>query len=230
MPEVHQKSQRSREIKSLLVNREMMVRTRVNMTNHMRGTLREYGITICQGKNNFFAEIEGAIEELPQPLIAAGLKQMFTMVNTFIEQEKAFDESLMVMAGEDEKVKRLQTVPGIGILTAVAMVAIVDDISRFKTAKEFGSYLGLVPTVTASAEMRMMGSITRSGPEILRRYLVHGARAWMRYSPKNDGNRVWAERVKERRGMNKAVVALAHRMARIAYAILRDNSNYQAAA
>jgi transposase len=107
------------------------------------------------------------------------------------------------------------------------MVAVIDDIKRFKSAKEFGAYLGLVPSVHASANKRMMGSITRSGSEMLRRYLVHGARAWMRYSPKTDRNRLWAEKVKERRGMNKATVALAHRMARISFAILRDDTVYR---
>ena len=72
-----------------------------------------------------------------------------------------------------------------------------------------------------------MGAITRSGCEMLRRYLVHGARAWMRYSPDKDSNRQWAEKVKERRGMNKATVALAHRMARISFAILRDETVYK---
>jgi len=88
--------------------------------------------------------------------------------------------------------------------------------------------VGLVPRVSASAEKRMMGSITRSGSEILRRCLIHGARSWMRYAPKKDKNRIWAEHVKDRRGMNKATVALAHRMARIAFAILRDTSTYKA--
>ena len=65
-----------------------------------------------------------------------------------------------------------------------------------------------------------------SGSEILRRYLIHGARAWMKYAPEGDSNRSWAEKVKERRGMNKATVALAHRMARIIFAILRDGTTY----
>lgn len=105
-------------------------------------------------------------------------------------------------------------------------VCVVDDINRFKSASHFASYLGLVPKVHASAEMRMMGHITRSGSEILRRYLIHGARAWMRYAAEGDPNREWAEKVKERRGMNKATVALAHRMARIIFAVLRDETQY----
>jgi transposase len=107
------------------------------------------------------------------------------------------------------------------------LFAVVDDIARFKSAKDFASYLGLTPSVSASANRCMMGSITRSGSEMLRRYLIHGARAWMRYSPKGDPNRAWAEEVKARRGMNKATVALAHRMARIAFAVLRDKTTYK---
>lgn len=111
-------------------------------------------------------------------------------------------------------------------MVASMALCVVDDIGRFKNANHFASYIGLVPKVHASAETRMMGHITRSGSEILRRYLIHGAGAWMRYSPEGDPNREWAEKVKERRGMNKATVALAHRMARIIFAVLRDETEY----
>jgi transposase len=137
-------------------------------------------------------------------------------------------ERIQSLMADNETYKKLQTVPGIGPLSATALIITVDDIKRFKNAREFASYLGLVPSVTASANMRMMGSITRSGSEMTRRYLIHGARAAMKYAPTpEDATRTWAEKVKERRGMNKAVVALAHRMARIAFAMLRDGSVYR---
>ena len=226
-PEVYHRCLYARQIKSLLTTREHLVQARVDGMNHIRGTLREYGITMPAGAEKFYGIAREKIEELENGLIRNSLLLVFENILKFREQEKSVEEGAKLLTVNDERVKRLMTIPGVGILTSLMMIGVIDDISRFTSAKEFASYLGLVPSVHASANMRMMGSITRSGCEMLRRYLIHGARSWMRYSPKSDSNRIWAERVKERRGMNKATVALAHRMARISFAILRDESVYK---
>lgn len=228
LPSVHLKSLSSRELKSMLTNREIMVRSRVNFTNHIRGTLREYGITIPVGAEAFMERAAVTIKSLPNTIIAGILEKLFEQVKDLIRMEKEVEARLAALLQEDNRFILLQTMPGIGIMTAAAMIAVVDDIKRFPDARHFSAYLGLVPKVRASADMCMMGSITRSGPEILRRYLIHGARAWMKYDPTpEDRDRTWAEAVKKRQGMNKATVALAHRMARIAFAMLRDGRPYQ---
>ena len=227
IPEVHQRTVKSRQIKSLLTSREHLVQARVDAINHVRGTLREYGITIASGVESFYAEAFSKINELENEQIKRALLLIFERVKLLKTEEKAIEADLLVFAGGDEKVAQMQTIPGVGPITALMMLAVVDDITRFKNSKLFAAYLGLVPRVSASANVRMMGSITRSGSEMLRRYLIHGARAWMRYAPKDDMNRVWAEKLKERRGMNKATVALAHRMARICFAVMRDSSIYR---
>ena len=226
VPEVHHRSKYSRQIKSLLTTREHVVQARVDSMNHVRGTLREYGITMPAGAENFYKEARAKIEAIDCVGIRDSLVLVFENIVRYLEQEKSVEAQVKELTKNDERVARLQTIPGVGIITTLMMIAVIDDIGRFPSAKEFASYLGLIPSVHASANKRMMGAITRSGSEMLRRYLVHGARAWMRYSPKNDRNRIWAEKVKERRGMNKATVALAHRMARICFAILRDGSEY----
>jgi transposase len=227
IPEVHLRSKRAREIKSLLTSREHLVQGRVDAINHVRGTLREYGITIPAGVENFYAQGFSKIHELANEQIKRALVLIFERVRLLKTEETQIEQDLLILTADDEKVQRLQTVPGVGPITALMMLAVVDDISRFKNSKLFAAYLGLVPRVSASANVRMMGSITRSGSEMLRRYLIHGARAWMRYAPKTDVNRIWAEKLKERRGMNKATVALAHRMARICFAVMRDESVYK---
>jgi transposase len=228
VPEVHHKSLMSRRLKSLLVAREIFVRSRVNMTNHIRGSLREYGVTIPAGKEAFFEAIDAKLAELDFVPLRDVLLAMLMQVRECLKKEKETELALQAITQENEMIRKLQTIPGVGAMSAVALVSVVDDISRFKDASQFAAYLGLTPSVSASADKRRMGSITRSGSEILRRYLIHGARAWMRYSPeKGDRNRVWAERVKGRQGMNKSVVALAHRIARIAYAVMRDQSEYK---
>ena len=230
VPEVHHRSVYSRQIKSLLTTREHVVRARVDSMNHVRGTLREYGITMPAGAVNFYKEARAKIETIDCVGIRESLVLVFENIGRYLEQEKAVEAQVRELTKNDERVVRLQTIPGVGIMTTLMMIAVIDDIGRFPNAREFASYLGLIPSVHASANTRMMGAITRSGSEMLRRYLVHGARAWMRYSPKADRNRIWAEKVKERRGMNKATVALAHRMARICFAVLRDGSQYRAPA
>ena len=224
--EVHVRSQYSREIKSLIVNREMVIRSRVNMCNHIRGTLKEYGLVMPVGLNHFFKEVGKKISEVENGYVRSSLEEMLGLVRQLMEQQKRSEARLDEIAQADERVQRLKTIPGVGDMISLMAIAVVDDISRFKNSREFSSYLGLVPKVHASAEMRRMGSITRSGSEILRRYLIHGARAWLRYDARGDEVRAWAEEVKGRRGMNKATVALAHKMARIMYAVLRDNDEY----
>lgn len=230
VPKVHHKSKRSREIKSLLVSREQMVSGRVGLCNHIRGILREYGVTLNQGKDSFLKEVTEAINKVENGYIRATLFELFEMAKQMIEKEKSIEKRLEEFCKGDEDIKRLKTIPGIGPLTALAFIAIVDEASRFPNSKEFGSYLGLVPSEHSSADKKIMGRITRSGPELLRRYLVHGARSVLLSSSKEkqlkDPNKIWAQKVRQRAGQNKATVALAHRMARIGFCLLRDKTCY----
>lgn len=228
VPTVHHKSIGARRLSSLLVSREIVVRTRVGIVNHVRATLREYGLLINAGCEAFDSQVENRIAKLDFVPIQNTLRSLVGQVRILKAEETRMEQALKELTREDLRVKHLQSIPGVGPMTSYAMIAVTDDISRFKDANQFTAYLGLVPSVTASGDKRMMGSITRSGSEMLRRYFVHGARAWMRYSPeKGDRNRIWAEQVKGRRGMNKSVVALARRMARIAFAVMRDGSTYR---
>lgn len=228
IPEVHQRSRYAREVKSLLTSREHIVQSRSSMMCHVRSTMREYGITMPAGAEHFYSLARTKVDEIENGFIKITLLSMIEIIDHLKAQEGETEVRLREFTKNDERVERFQSAPGVGLMSALAMIAVVDDIERFPNAKSFAAYLGLVPSVTASANKCMMGSITRSGSEMLRRYLIHGARAWMRYNPAGDPNRSWAERVKDRRGMNKAVVALAHRMARILYAMAKHKSVYQA--
>jgi transposase len=140
------------------------------------------------------------------------------------------EKALLEFTKDDKRVELLQTIPGIGPMGALAITAVMDDCGRFEDSKHFASYIGLVPREHSSGDKRRLGSITRSGSEIVRRYLIHGARAVLLHtSEKNkDENRAWARKLKDKKGMNKATVALAHRMARIAHSVLRTGKPYTA--
>ena len=156
------------------------------------------------------------------------MKSLYEQAMSLKDQEKEISCRIEFLTKDREDVQRLRTLPGVGPLTSVAMVAVIDDIHRFPDANQFSSYLGLVPRVSASANTRMMGSITKSGNELLRTYLIHGARSWLKKRTGcSDPVRKWALEVEERRGTNKAVVALARKMSRICYAMLRDGRDYK---
>jgi transposase len=225
IPEVHHRSLRSREIKSLLTTREHLVQARVDSINHVRGTLREYGITMPQGAEVFYTQATERINQIKNIYIKNNLLSIFELITGYKSQEKQIEEQLIEFTKNDPMREKLESVPGVGLMTSLMMLAVVDDVKRFKNAKVFASYLGLTPSESSSGNKKHMGPITRSGSEMLRRYLIHGARAWMRYSSQGDPNREWAEKLSEK-NKNKAIVALAHRMSRICFAIMRDQSIY----
>jgi transposase len=229
LPEVFHKSIHARRIKSLLVHREHLVHCRINSTNHIRGLLREYGITMPVGVSEFWQYASLRIEELEDPILRNDLSWLFESTKKLNLQINAIDDQIKNLGEEDDRVIKLKTIPGFGPITSLLMLAIVDDINRFSDAKKFGSYIGLTPREFSSGDKRRLGSITRSGPEMLRRNLIHGARAVLLHTTEktSDPNRQWAYRLKNKVGMNKATVALAHRLARIAFAILRDQNIYK---
>lgn len=229
--EVHHKSLVSRELKSLIVGREMLVRSKVNEINHIRGTLREYGLTIPAGVERFMQLADQTIAKVESALIRHHLEFLMEKVRSYKNRISEMEESLEQLTCELEMAQKIRTIPGVGLMTMCMFLAVTDDIKRFEDAKSFASYLGLVPREHSSGDKRRMGAITRSGSEVLRRYLIHGSRSVLSIGHraqkhKDDDNIKWALALKKRVGMNKATVALAHRMARIAFAIMRDGTYY----
>lgn len=229
LPEVYLKNEKSRQLKTLLVQREHLINHRRNFTNHIRGILREYGFVMPVGVDAFWKQAGALIDKVKDPQMRSLLEFTLEMARQIKEKEVEVNRLLESMAESSEDAARLMTIPGIGPLTALCMLAVVEDVSRFAEARKFGAYLGLTPREFSSGEKQRLGAITRSGPEMLRRYLIHGARAvLLRSGPrlKTDPGFNWAERIKSRGNVNKAVVALAHRMARVAYGLMKHKTVY----
>ena len=227
-PEVFKKSPYARQLKLLLTSRSQIVDTRVSLTNHIRGILREYGIKIDQGSAIFWNDVGPSLEGLdfePQKRI---IKSILDTVAQLKAQELAIEEELKKITEHDDRIARLQTIPGVGFLTSVAFVAVIDDVSRFSRVDKIGAYLGLVPSERSSGGKRRLGGITKCGSELLRKYLIQGARVVMQHKVRLDSDRTrkWAQAVSERAGGNKAVVALAHKKAKIMFAMLRDGTTF----
>ena len=230
VPEVSHRSKETREMSLLVTAREHLVTMRTSMVSHVRGLLREHGITIKTGIDNFYAEAEVSIQMLSEvnPVLAEVLKENFETLKKIRKQAVEIQEKIEAATSEDKRIKSLREIPGVGVLGAYLMVAVVDDISRFPNPKSFASYLGLVPREHSSGDSKRLGSVTKSGNSVLRRYLIHGARAVLSSKNfKHDPNYHWAKRIEDKKGKNKAAVALAHKLARTCFAMLRDGESYK---
>jgi transposase len=134
------------------------------------------------------------------------------------------------LAGEDARIERLRTIPGVGLLTATALVAFLGDVARFPSGRHLASYLGLTPRERSSGQRRQLGRISKRGDPYLRMLLIHGARSVLCHAKRRtrepDRLRAWALERERACGHNQAAVALANKLARIAWAVWRGEHGY----
>lgn len=219
----HRTSDGQRHVRAQLAVREALVRTRSRYISLVRSLLRREGIQIRSGTAKTFAQRVGEAELL-EPL-ASEIAPVFAVLELVNEQIQRCDEELARLAREDADIRRLATVPGVGPVTAVTFKATLDDVARFRGAHQVASYLGLVPRERSSGEKQRRGRITKAGNSRARMLLVEVA--WLILRGKHPATlalRGWAERVAVRRGKRIAAVALARRLARILFAIWRDQT------
>jgi transposase len=129
------------------------------------------------------------------------------------------------------EVQRLLTIPGVGLLTATAIVGFVGDLRRFPSGRRFASYLGVVPKENSSGDVRRLGRITKRGDSYIRMLLTHGGRSVLRAANVSksppDQLRAWALKIHRSRGHNKAAIAVANKLARIVWAVSTRESKFQ---
>jgi len=143
------------------------------------------------------------------------------------------ESTLKRMAREMDAAVRLQTVPGIGLLTATALIGSVGEPGRFPSGRHLASFLGLVPRESSSGDRRRLGAITKRGDGYVRMLFTHGARSVLRAASvrkQNDRLRTWALETQKRKGHNKATVALANKLTRIAWAVWLKDRPYEGSA
>jgi transposase len=211
--------------------RSAYVSDRTARINTVRGILREFGHAIPQGARTFVARARLALED---PELSADLRDELDRALDEIEalRQNAHALSTRIEAiGEGmPAVQYLRTIPGIGPLTATALVAFVGEPRRFKSGRHFASYLGLTPRESSSGLKRRLGRISTRGNIYLRMLLTHGARSLLLAAHRTDtpdALQLWALRLELRCGHNKATVALANRLARIAWRIWCDRRPYE---
>jgi transposase len=223
----HRPSEKQRQLKRLLNVRESLVRTRARFICAMRTHLRAEGMAAARTDAAHFAAKVAAMELSAE--LEAALRPLLELLGPLNEQVKKLDRELAKLSTEDQVVKRLCTVPGVGPVTATCFVATLDEAARFSSAKQVRSYLGLVPSENSSGEQQRRGRLTKAGNRRMRYLLVEAAWAcWRWKQPGTESLREWVEAIAVRRGRRIAAVALARKLAGLLYAIWRDGTEFDA--
>jgi len=201
--------------------------------NSLRGLLRELGVFIPLGRREVLPHaweiIQDANSGLPdalRPSLAAVCQEIVEMSKRIEDVEK----QLNALAQQQPAVAHVYSVPGIGLLTATALYAFVGDPLRFPSGRHLASFIGLTPREYSSGSRRHLGRISKRGDAYLRTLLIHGARATLWHAKKlehPDRLRAWALRLEKKSGHNKAAVALANKLARIAWAVWKNDRDFE---
>lgn len=228
LPEpVHIPSWRSRELRGVLVARRQLVRMRTQALNVVRGLLRQQRVTLRARAlltQRGWAELHGTTLSPALREVVAAYEATVAAVTTALA---ALERDLTRRAARDPRVARLETIPGVGPISAQTLVAAVDRIDRFPSAKKLVAYSGLAPSVRASGERVEYGRITKEGRSEIRAVWVQAAPAVL--AVKEAAARPlqhWCERVTRRRGKKTALVALARKLLTIAFHLLREGTTY----
>jgi transposase len=213
--------------------RSTWLAARTARINTVRGLLREFGCTIPLGAHRvlpatcrFLADADSGVPDALRPALAEACHEIVDLE----DRMRLVERQLAALAEQTPAVARLRSIPGVGLITATALVAFVGDVQRFPSSRHFASYLGLTPRERSSGLIRRLGSISKRGDVYLRMLLTHGARSllWNASSRRHpDRLRAWALQVQSLRGHNKAAIALANKLARIIWAVWKSDSVYR---
>jgi transposase len=218
---------------SLHRQRSAWLATRTARLNGVRGCLRELGIFIPVGARNVLPALQEALEDADSGVpdgVRLTLAALGAEVQSLEANLRLAERQLEALAAETPVVARLRTIPGVGLLTATALVAFVGEVERFPSGRHFASYLGLTPRERSSGFVRRLGAISKKGDTYVRMLLTHGARAvlWGAKRLENpDRLRTWALQVEKLRGHNKAAIALANKLARIIWVVWRTGKEFE---
>lgn len=219
------------EIQSLHRIRERYVGNRTALGNEIRGILAEYGYAIATGYAKLKAQILTITQSEDCPLSSDLKKILQDLREELMDLDKKIldiEKIFMDLCRKTDVCKRLIKIPGVGVITATAIWSHIGDAQVFKNGRAFAAYLGLVPRQHSSGGKSKLGRITKRGDKYIRKLLIHGARAVVRFCElKKDSRSLWIQRIDHERGRNKACVALANKNARIIWAIVAHGTEYQ---
>jgi transposase len=223
---VHVKTLRSQKLRMLLTHRKLLQSKAIAIENDLRGTLRNFGLKVgLVGKMKFEARIKELVENLPD--LAVLVEPMLVVRLVLREQIVILHRRLLAIVRDDEVCRRLMTIPGVGPVVALTYRATVDVPARFRKSKSVGAVFGLTCAKYQSGEVDWSGRISRCGDEMMRTMLYEAAQSMLVHSNKWSWLKAWAMQIARRRGMKKAIVALARRLAVIMHRIWLDGTEFR---
>ena len=220
------KEERQQEVLVIHRIRELLIRQRTQIINSIRGHLTEFGI-IGPSRAHKIGLLTTLIEDEDDhrvpPIARHALRYLVAQLRETKTKLEQIDMELAFLASQIEACKRLMSIPGVGVITATAVVASMRDPEDFKSGRHFAAWLGLVPRQNSTGGVDKLGGISKRGDGYLRRLLIHGSRSVMRWRGRNW---VWLARLRQRRPANVATVAVANKTARVIWALLRYGGTY----
>lgn len=224
--EVHVKSPMAHGVRSVITARGHLVEARVRLDNTIRGLCATFGIRLGIGQGQRFLARMWQAALIPG--LADSVASLLGVRERLVEQIAQLDRQLKAISAASPVCQALMTIPGVGVQTSAAFAAAVDDASRFKRSRTAGAYFGLVPRRHQSGELDWTGRITKQGDSTVRKLLYEAANSILTRTRQTFALKSWALRIAKRRGLRKARVALARRLAVIMHAMLRDGTLFEA--
>jgi transposase len=234
---VRPKTPEQQAILQLHHGRRLLVSQRVALSNHLRGILSEHGIVLPRGVNVISRRLPELLEDADNDLPMQTrhlLAELKAEQDQLMERIERLEARIKAWHAENSVSQRLASIPGIGVLTATALAGTVGEGQDFRNGRQLAAYLGLVPRQASSGgKVRLLG-ISKRGDSYLRSLLIHGARAVIhhlrrRLQANQPGGNPWVEQLLQRCHPNAVAVALANKMARIAWVLMARNETWDAA-
>jgi transposase len=223
---VHVKTLRSQKLRMLLTHRKLLQSKTIAIENDLRGTLRNFGLKVGMvGAARFEARIRELVENLPE--LSVLVEPLLVVRRVLREQIAILHRRLLVIVKDDEVCRRLMTIPGVGPVVALTFRVTVDVPARFRNSRAVGAVFGLTPCKYQSGESDRTGAISKCGDEMMRVMLYEAAQILLVRSTKWSWLKAWAMQIARRRGMKKAIVALARRLAVIMHRIWVDGTEFR---
>jgi transposase len=223
---VHVKTIRSQKLRMLLTHRKLLQSKAIAVENDLRATLRNFGLKVGMvGTVKFEARIRELVEKLPD--LAVLVEPLLIVRRVLREQIGILHRRLLAIVRDDDVCRRLMSIPGVGPVVALTYRVTIDVPARFRNSKAVGAVFGLTPSKYQSGEINRTGAISRCGDEMMRMMLYEAAQSMLTRTTKWSWLKAWAMKIARHRGMKKAIVALARRLAVIMHRIWVDGTEFR---